>query len=441
MKQTLRFLGLLLLLGTNPSFAQKLSTLTVEKIMRDPKTWIGTSPSNVYWSEDSQTIYFSWNPDKAPSDSLYRYSLADKKIAKVPQLERKQLPAAQGTYNRMRTLKVYAKDGDIYLLDRKNMAVRQLTNTVESESNPSFSGDEQSVFFERGDNLFSVSLTTGLLTQHTDFKSGKKKEDPKLSEEEQWLKDDQLAQFQVLKERKEKKDAGKKISEAEKTRRPKEIYLGEKEVDNPRLSPDGRFVTYRLAEPDKKAKRTIVPNYVTESGFTEDLPARTKVGAPMTSYEFWVYDIQKDTARKVPVKQIAGISDKPDYLKDYPKQDSAWKKDRERAVLVHGPFWSEDGRRAVVVVRSLDNKDRWIMAFNPDSLSLRLLDRQRDDAWIGGPGMGNYPMNAGQKSDCWCHWLQWFFVRYLVGYYAGAGRGERDKVCYYGRGKVTGGPA
>ncbi|HEV7350726.1 S9 family peptidase [Telluribacter sp.] len=396
MKQTLRLLGLLLLLGTNLSFAQKLSTLTVEKIMRDPRLWIGTSPSNVYWSEDSQTIYFSWNPDKAPSDSLYRYSIADKKITKVPQQERKQLPVAQGTYNRMRTLKVYAKDGDIYLLDRNGFAIRQLTNTVESESNPLFSGDEQSVIFERGDNLYSLTLATGLLTQHTDFKSGKKKEDPKLSEEEQWLKNDQLAQFQVLKERKEKKDAGKKISEAEKSRRPKEIFLGEKRVDNARLSPDGRFVTYRLSEPDKKAKRTIVPNYVTESGFTEDLPARTKVGAPPTSYEFWVYDVQKDTTRKVPVKQIVGISDKPNYLKDYPKQDSAWKKDKERDVLIHGPFWSEDGRRAVVVVRSQDNKDRWIMAFNPDSLSLRLLDRQRDEAWIGGPGMGNYPMSAGE---------------------------------------------
>ncbi|GAB3173389.1 S9 family peptidase [Telluribacter humicola] len=396
MKLLFRVLGLVLFLGANPSIAQKLSTLTVEKIMRDPKTWIGTLPSNVYWSEDSQYIYFNWNPDKATSDSLYKYSFTTKKISKVPQSERKQLPAANGTYNRMRTLKVYAKDGDIYLLDQNGFTVRQLTNTVEAENSPLFSGDEQSVIFERGDNLYSLSLTTGLLTQHTDFKSGKKKEDAKLNEEEQWLKDDQLAQFKVLKERKDKKDAGKKISEAEKPQRPKEIYMGEKRVDNQRLSPDGRFVTYRLAEPDKKAKRTIVPNYVTESGFTEDIPARTKVGAPMTSYEFWVYDIQKDTARKVSAMSIAGISDKPDYLKDYPKQDSAWKKDKERDVMVHGPFWSEDGRHAVVVARSLDNKDRWIMALNPDSLSLRLLDRQRDESWIGGPGVGSYPMSAGE---------------------------------------------
>jgi hypothetical protein len=48
MKQTHRLLGLLLLLVTTPTFSQKLTTLTVEKIMRDPKIWIGTSPSNMY---------------------------------------------------------------------------------------------------------------------------------------------------------------------------------------------------------------------------------------------------------------------------------------------------------------------------------------------------------------------------------------------------------
>ena len=46
------------------------SSLTIEHIMSDPK-WIGTSPSNPVWADDGQTLYFNWNPDKAPEDSLY----------------------------------------------------------------------------------------------------------------------------------------------------------------------------------------------------------------------------------------------------------------------------------------------------------------------------------------------------------------------------------
>lgn len=385
----------LLFISISSAKAQKLGTLTVEKIMRDPRTWLGTAPTDINWSDDSKTIYFKWNPDKNLGDSLYSYSLADKKIAKVSISDRKKLPASDGLYNRSHTLRVYEKDGDLFLIGYQNFAIRQLTKTVERESSPAFSGDEQSIIFQRENNIFSISLGTGLLTQHTDFKSGTKKADTKPGAQEKFLQDDQLAMFQILKERKEKRDGGKKINEAEKPQYPKEIYLGEKRVQNQKLSPDNRFVTYQLVHSDKSAKSTIVPNYVTESGFTEDIAARTKVGAPGSAYEFWVYDTKKDTTRKLSVKNIPGINDKPDYLKDYPKQDTAWK-NKERSVIIHGPFWSESGQHAVVVVRSADNKDRWIMALNPDSLSLRLLDRQRDEAWIGGPGVGGYPMSAGE---------------------------------------------
>ena len=380
---------------TLPTQAQKLTTLTVEKIMRDPKIWIGTSPSNISWAEDSKTIYFDWNPDKNLADSLYGYSIADKKISKVLPADRKNIPTGTSGYNRLHTLKVYAKDGDIFLIGYQNFTIRQLTNTVDTESNPSFSGDEKSIFFERSNNIYSISLGTGLLSQWTDFKPGSKKSETKLSEQENYLKSDQLGMFQVLKERKDKKDAGKKISDAEKPKYPKEIYTGDKQVVGQKISPDARFVTYRLGQVDKTAKSTSVPNYVTESGFTENLPARTKVGAAGNSYEFWVYNIRKDTTNKVSVKSIPGLPDKPDFVKDYQKKDSVWNK-REREVIVMGPYWSDNGKNAVVVVRSQDSKDRWIMKLDPDSLSLKLLDRQRDEAWVGGPGIGSYPESAGE---------------------------------------------
>lgn len=375
--------------------AQSLAPLTVEKIMRDPKMWIGTSPTDITWADDSKTMYFKWNPDKNRADSLYGYSLSGKKISKVSPADRRRMPGKNGIYNRSRTMRLYEKNGDIFIVNYKDFSIRQLTNTTERETEPAFSGDENSVIFKRDDNLFSIALNSGLISQLTDFKKGTKKADSKESGQEKFLKADQLALFEVLKERKEKKDAGKKITDADKPARPKEIYLGDKNISNQQLSPDGFFVTYRLTKADKSAKSTEVPNYVTESGFTEEIPARTKVGAPAAEVEFWVYDVKKDTARKVAATDIPGIYDKPDYLKDYPKSDTASKK-KERKVIFHGPFWSDNGQQAVVVVRSLDSKDRWIMAFDPATLSLKLLDRQRDEAWIGGPGIGGYPQSAGE---------------------------------------------
>ncbi len=96
-------------------FAQPtLKPLTVEKIMRDPK-WIGTSPSNPFWTPDGDTLYFNWNPDKAPSDSLYFITTKNKKPVKAS-VAQKQNVVAENTinYNYTRTAYVYAKDGDIF---------------------------------------------------------------------------------------------------------------------------------------------------------------------------------------------------------------------------------------------------------------------------------------------------------------------------------------
>ena len=48
-------------------------------------------------------------------------------------------------------------------------------------------------------------------------------------------------------------------------------------------------------KPLPAAKTTIVPSYVTETGFTTDIPARTKVGAAQGTSEFFIYDRERDT--------------------------------------------------------------------------------------------------------------------------------------------------
>ncbi len=388
--------------------------LTVETIMQDPKSWIGTSPSNPYWSDDSKTLYFNWNPDKNKSDSLYKVTFTGGKtiVASQPQkvapAERRLLPTEPiAAFNRARTQRLFERQDDIFWLDVKTGKIRQLTNTVEAESNPVFSGDEQRVIFRRTNNLFSINLQTGELTQLTDFRPGAKKADPKPTDEEKFLKQDQLRLSTVLKERKEKKDEADRISKADLPKRPKEIYLDDKQLANPQVSPNNRFVTYRLSKTPSNAKNAQVPNYVTESGYTEEIRARTKVGAPLPTQEFFVYDVAKDTVRAVSVNGIPGINDKPEYLKTGSKAKADTAK-KPRPVTISGPVWSDDGKIGVVVVRSQDNKDRWIMRFDPETLKLTLLDRQHDEAWIGGPGIGsaNTPGNMGFLADNQTLWFQ-----------------------------------
>ena len=385
---------LLTLLLTALIFSIKAQSLSVEQIMQDPKFTIGALPSNIFWSEDSKTIYFNWNPDKNKADSLYGASVTEKKPFKVSPQTRRALPSNSGSYSADFSKKVYAKNGDIYLMDCRTMTIRQITNTVESESNPTFNGKDDKIIFTKGNILFSFTIGNGEIDQLTNFQVGTKKPEPKLSEQEKWQKQDQLSLFDILKERSDKKKEGDKIQKADLPKRAKEIFVEDKAVLEPQLSPDEKYITYRLTKSATGTKSAIVPSYVTESGFTEDLPARTKVGAAQTSSEFWVYDIKKDTSLQVLTKEIDGIFDEPDYLKDYlqkslvVKKDTAKKKIEPRKVIFSNLIWSEDGKYCVLVVKSQDNKDRWIMSLDPTTRKLQTIDRQRDEAWIGGPGIG-----------------------------------------------------
>lgn len=384
-----------LLLAGAPAFSQQLAPLTVEKIMRDPK-WIGVYPSNVWWSEDSRQVFFNWNPKNFIADSLYVITLTNRMPVQVTPAVRRSLPTNNGEYNRSFTKKVFERNGDLFLLDIPTGKTATITQSTQREFNPVFSSDERKIIYTIEQNLFSWEISNGAIEQLTDFKRGTKKPDPNPNDQEKWLQTDQLTSFQVLKERSDRKKSDADARKRDTPHRAKEIHIDDKNVDNIKLSPDGKFITYRLVKTGGGAKTTVVPSYVTESGYTTDLQARTKVGALQNSYELFVYDIAGDTVFPVKTADIPGISDLPDYRKDYKEKakpstdEKKEKKASTRPVIFHGPFWSPDGKNNLVVIRATDNKDRWIMSLDAASRKLTLVDRQRDEAWVGGPGTGGF---------------------------------------------------
>ncbi|RZL48790.1 MAG: S9 family peptidase, partial [Pedobacter sp.] len=155
------------------------------------------------------------------------------------------------------------------------------------------------------------------------------------------------------------------------------------------VSPDGKFISYRLTNPVTTNHNTIVPNYVTASGYTEDIPGRAKVGENLNVSESFILDSEKDSVYTVKTAQIPGIKDLPDYVKDYPKQlEERTKKNEDRKVNLGTPVWNETGTTAIITADAQDNKDLWILKLDAATGNVSILDRQRDEAWIGGPGIG-----------------------------------------------------
>ena len=384
--------------------------LTVEKIMRDPK-WMGTSPANPRWSHDSKYIYFNWNPEQAVTDSLYFITKDNLQPQKSNYQQRQSIIRSRDiAYNTTRSSFVYDKDGDIFLTDVKTGKEKRITQTMDVESDPSFSFNDTKIVYTLNQNLFAWDISTGTISQLSNFQRGnpppKDLKKDNLNAQEKWLKEDQLRNFDVLRSRKQKRDLTDSMANGiPKKKTLKTIYTEDKTLFGTGISPDGRYISYRLFKAGQ-GKNTIVPNYVTESGFTEDIPGRTKVGVPQGSQELFIYDTQADTVLAVKTSAIEGIKDIPAYFKDYPELYKKKLKDSlNRAINFTTPLWSSKSSNVLVEARAQDNKDRWIFLLTPATGKIKLLDRQHDDAWVGGPGIGGGFGGASigwiDENTCW----------------------------------------
>ena len=360
--------------------------------MQDPK-WMGTFPENVQWGSQSNTIYFDYNPEGNTSDSLYKIEVNKlDAIQKVSLDERKAMISNYGSFNPSKTKKLYSKDNALYVY---NVAKNQSTRVIDLGArlgDATFLKDENQIAFTFENNAYVLDTEKGNLEKLTHFKEGKATEekDKKLSDKNKWLKDENLSLLQIVREREEQDSLSKAYREMIKDPEPFTFYSGDESISGLQVSPKADFVTLMLIKRDY-GESTDVPNYVDASGYTEDLRARSKVGDDKTEASLAIYNRKKDTVYNVITSTLPGITDLPDYTKDYP--DKKWEA-KEREVLVSQALFSEDGSKAIVNIRSKDNKDRWIALLNLEDGSLKSLDRQRDEAWIAGPGIG-WSMGGG----------------------------------------------
>lgn len=370
-----------LLFGAISVAQAQLAPLTVDKIMRDPK-WMGTSPSNYRWSDNSAYLFFDWNPEGKDKPDVYRLDVSTQKYTLSTDSIAKLESAPRYIYSKDKSLAVFERDGDLYVKDiKKNEIVRQ-TETVAWENPLTFMNDN-SIVFLREENLYSLNPKHSTLKQLTNFQKGKAKGESKLSAQDAWLKEDQESLFEVFKEEDRKKEKSPKKSGL------KPLYLGDGFLAGASVSSDGKYITYRLVYPAKGNRNTIVPDFITRSGYVEDLNMRTKVGNELSGYKTFVYQVDQDTALELSASTIPGIKDLPAYLSDYPERRKKLQEaNSDRAVYWGIPSWSPDGQTAVVTAKAHDNKDLWLLKLNPADGTVKVLDRQHDDAWIGGPGIG-----------------------------------------------------
>ncbi len=392
-----------------------LLALTVERIMQRPERWVGGWPSQPFWTDRGDALYVAWNPGgRFEADSLFRLDPRGGANLQVAPAERRTMaPAFQSwhadraAYSRDFRQHVFARGGDLFLYDLGAGTTTRLTETREAEGAPRFSPDGTRVVYGVEGSpatAYSLDLSTGARRQLTDLRSGTKPAETAPGAQAAYLRRQQQRLLGTVRDRARRDSLARLEREREDAARgyPPTFYTGTREASGLQVDPTERWATFTLADPDADTP-TRLTRYVTASGYAEEFSARPKVGAAGQRPVLWVQDLERDTAYAVVLTTLPGAYDAPDYARE-----AGATADSNRALLPFGPFWSPDGRWAVLDVRTRDNKDRWIARLDPATGTVTSLDHQHDDAWIGGPGISWWVDQSagGWMPDGQHYWVQ-----------------------------------
>ena len=402
--------------------------------MRGPDL-VGYEPTRVYWSQDGQRVYFRWKRAGEPrlkEPDLYVVNRDGGGLRKLSEEEAKQAPPPAGDLSKDKTMTVFAEDGDIFIYDNVKNERRQITNTIDGENGPRFTKDQKYIVFTRQNNLYRMAIDGAGVTQLTDIRAGGapteaappqrglggggfggqrqqgaaggRTSQQRGNESQEYVKNEERELIEAVRERAQNREEQEAKRKQREKRKPFTPPAGQS-VAGLQLSPDGKYVLASVVQPPSGAKSAIVPNYVTESAYTEEIPSRNKVGDEQNRTRLAIISVETGDVNWVdhgqkqpqPSQRQAQPSSQNSASQDSASQDSGAQasetqgaprraQERERDVQLLNPQWSEDGKNAIAFARSADNKDRWVMLIDPGAGKTKVLDHQHDDAWVGGPG-------------------------------------------------------
>ncbi|MET0717894.1 MAG: prolyl oligopeptidase family serine peptidase [Pseudoxanthomonas sp.] len=370
--------------------AQEAPPLTIEQVMADPN-WIGPPVESAWWAWDGKQVQYQLKRSDSPIRDTFQQSIAGGAPQRVGDGERNTLDAASPVYDPQRQRMAFVRNGDVFLRDLRNGALTQLTRSNDDETQPQFSTDG-GVIWRVANQWYRWTSGTGV----AQVALVKAEKDPTAKPKADVLRDQQLRTLETLARDKSQRDALQAQNEswrkADPSRAPLPVYLGDEvEIIQTVLSPDTRWL---LAVTQKKGadagQAGKMPRYVTESGYEEFQEVRTRVGrnAPVAQ-ALWLVDLSNSSVRELKFDPLPGIAEDPLAALRKAAGKDALKGNRDVQVATSGDNgeaptirWSADGRNAAVMVRAIDNKDRWIAGVDLAGGKLQPRQRLTDAAWI-----------------------------------------------------------
>ena len=364
---------------SNLSFGQ----LKLQDIMKG-KDYIGHWPEDHFWFPNGE-IGFKWNPDNI--NVAEYYYISNNEPVKLPDNKLTFLPNRGMVKHSAEDFYVYAKDGRILKWTTGNQNPEVLYESYERIHTIHLVKDPNRIYFTRNKSLCFID------TKHSQFKElvrfEKSKNEVAENNQENYLNLQQKELFDYFNISDNAKKRNKIIRDKETAWKRKPIEFNNGDFEGVFTSPNEEVLIYLISDFPKQ-KYTQVENYVSKSGWSTTKNARPKVGRPDNKHNLYVYNLLADTSILITIDKLSGVFNKPAFIRDYVNVDFLNQLETPKNVIYHDPIFNKKGDKAIIEIRSFDNKDRWVTILDLSTGKLKEIDHQHDEAWIGGPGISGW---------------------------------------------------
>lgn len=382
------FISMVLFLGmSGSSVAQynNASTLQLEDIMLG-KDFIGYWPENHSFLPNGDVV-FHWKQDADRYMTWYINTPSTNSVRKLTLKEEYSLPLSGYEYSKLGKFAVYTKFGGVYKWADGTAAPQLIFESSDKVNQVVIATDPSILYLEMKSNFYQLNTKNGRLTQMTNFINATESEEPK--KELNYIESQELQMFEELNIVKARADYGTDKKEKSKLFFIPEVHTGTGDIYDLNISPNGKFATFELYN-KAETSLTEVQHFVTVDGQASPAKARPKVGRKDADIQFFMYDLENDNLNQLDVDKLSEINRVHDFLKEYGVEEY-----KNKGVTFHGAYFNTQSSRAVLEVKSLDNKHRWILELNLSKGDFTEIDHQYDRAWIGGPGISGWNESAG----------------------------------------------
>jgi dipeptidyl aminopeptidase/acylaminoacyl peptidase len=387
------------------SAAPAAAPLTVDTIMRGPAL-VGYPPGDLRWSADGRDLYFEWRMPGEDEPATWVTGRDGGPPRRLTDEERRVAPLANGWWDGPRQRILGVDRGDVVVIDAAARRRIDITRTSVTESAPRWARGGTHVTFVRDNQVFLVPVTEvggGAMVQLVD--ASVRPAAPKLTESQRTARREEEALIDWV----EQAAARRARQEARaRTHAPLPIELAERQrVVDAVLGAGDAYLWLAVADGTAQARTAQVPRFVSESAYTEEIAARTKVGDAQDGRRLLAVDLASGDAVWAGLDGAVEPRTAPRPLlptqalmTDPPADDAAAPAATGRDVRWTALLPSPDGRRLVASVRAADNTDRWLVRVDPATGRSTVLDHVHDDAWVREVGQnGSYGGGVGWLPD------------------------------------------